>query len=90
MILLLCAFEGDLVGTHLGLWEGGNLSKYTFFGLFVITLFVVLMIIPKSINEASKAKELEFQKSRLEAEKNRIEIELSFQFPSFPKKLRYL
>ena len=34
------------------------------------------MIIPNSINEASKAKDLEMQRSRLEAEKNRIEMEL--------------
>lgn len=76
MIILLLTFELDLIATHLGFWSGGYLSKYTFFGLFGITLIVVLMVIPNSINEASKAKELEMQRSRLEAEKNRIEMEL--------------
>lgn len=76
MILLLLAFEIDLIATYTGFWSGGFISKYTFFGLFVITLFVVLMIIPNSINEASKAKDLEMQRSRLETEKNRMEMEL--------------
>ena len=44
--------------------------------LFVVALFVVLRIIPESINAAERAKELELQRSRLEAEKNMVEAEL--------------
>jgi LytS/YehU family sensor histidine kinase len=39
-------------------------------------MVVVLRIIPQSINAAEKAKELELQRSRLEAEKNIVEAEL--------------
>ena len=42
----------------------------------MVALFAILRIIPESINTAMKAKELELQRSRLEAEKNMIEAEL--------------
>ena len=76
MILLLAAFEADVCATVLGIWKGGFVSKYVFFVLFISALFVVLRIIPGSINAAAKARELELQRSRLEAEKNMIEAEL--------------
>ena len=76
MVLLLLAFEADVVATAIGLWEGGVISKYVFFVLFIAALFVVLHLIPKNINAMTKAKELELQRSRLEAEKNLIEAEL--------------
>lgn len=69
-------FEADVIATALGIWKGGELSGYVFFALFVAALFVVLRLIPENINAAEKAKDLEFQRSRLEAEKNRIEAEL--------------
>ena len=74
--LLLIAFEADVIATVVGCWKGGVLSKYVFCVLFVVTLFVVLRIIPENINAAVKAKELELQRSRLEAEKNIVEAEL--------------
>ena len=76
MGLLLFAFEADVIATATGFWEGGFVSKYVFFFLFVAALFVVLRFIPESINAAEKAKELELQRSRLEAEKNIVEAEL--------------
>ena len=76
MGLLLFAFETDVIATAVGFWEGGFVSKYVFFILFVAALFVVLRLIPESINAAEKAKELELQRSRLEAEKNIVEAEL--------------
>ncbi len=76
MGLLLIAFEADVIATAAGYWEGGVISKYVFFVLFAAALFVVLRIVPESINAAAKAKELEVQKSCLEAEKNMIEAEL--------------
>ena len=74
--LLVLAFEADVIATAKGFWEGGFISKYVFFVLFVVAIFVVLRIIPENINAAEKARELELQRSRLEAEKNSIEAEL--------------
>ena len=76
MALLVLAFEADAVATAIGLWEGGAISKYVFVVLFIAALFVVLRLIPENINAATKAKELELQRSRLEAEKNMVEAEL--------------
>ena len=75
-ILPLIAFGVDLAMTGLGIWKGGVISGYAFIILFVVTMVVVLRIIPRSINAAEKAKELELQRSRLEAEKNVVEAEL--------------
>ena len=76
MALLVLAFEADAVATAIGLWEGGVISKYVFFVLFIAALFVVLRLIPGNINAAAKANQLELQRSRLEAEKNMVEAQL--------------
>lgn len=75
--LLLIVFEVDVLANLIGRWKGGLLSKYAFVILFVMSLIFVLRIIPGSINAAAKAKELELQRSRLEAEKNMIEAKLN-------------
>ena len=75
-ILPLIAFGVDLAMTDLGIWKGGVFSRYVFIALFAVTMVIVLRIIPRSINAAEKAKELELQRSRLEAEKNIVEAEL--------------
>ena len=74
--LVIVAFEVDAIATAVGLWEGGIISKYVFLVLFLSSLFVILRLIPESINAAEKAKELELQRSRLEIEKNIVEEEL--------------
>ncbi|MBR5125805.1 MAG: histidine kinase [Oscillospiraceae bacterium] len=76
MALLVLAFEADAAATAAGLWEGGAVSQYVFIVLFIAALFVVLHLIPGNINAAAKARELELQRSRLEAEKNIMETEL--------------
>ena len=76
MAVLLIAFEADVIATAVGAWEGGMASGCVFIVLFGATLFVVLRLIPEGINAAGKAKELELQRSRLEAEKNMVEAEL--------------
>ena len=48
MALLVLAFEADVIATAVGLWEGGYISKYVVFVLFVAALFVVLRLIPKA------------------------------------------
>ena len=85
MAMLVIAFEVDAVATAMGVWKGGLISKYVFIVLFIVTLFVVLRIIPESINAAERAKELERQRIRLEAElkENRISIMLSQIQPHF-------
>ncbi len=75
-ILPLVAFGADLLMTALGIWQGGLISRYVFVALFVVTMVVVLRIIPHNINAAEKARELELQRSRLEAEKNIVEAQL--------------
>ena len=74
--LPLLAFGVDTVMTGLGVWKGGVFSGCVFVVLFAVAMVVVLRIVPGSINAAEKAKELELQRSRLEAEKNMVEAEL--------------
>ena len=76
MAMLVLAFEADAAATALGLWEGGAISKYVFYVMFIAALFVVLRLIPGNINAAAKANQLELQRSRLEAEKNMVEAQL--------------
>ena len=75
-ILPLIAFGVDVAMTGVGVWKGGIASQGVFIVLFVVAMVVVLRIIPRGINAAEKAKELELQKSRLEAEKSIVEAEL--------------
>ena len=75
-VLPLISFVVDVIMTYLGLWQGGTVSKYIFTALFAAAMVIVLKIIPRNINAAAKAKELELQRSRLEAEKNMVEAEL--------------
>ena len=76
MALPVLAFEADAAAAAMGLWEGGVISKYIFFVLFIAAMFVVLRLIPGSVNAAAKANQLEMQRSLLEAEKNMVEAEL--------------
>ena len=75
-VLPLISFLVDVIMTYLGLWQGGTVSKHIFTALFAAAMVIVLRIIPRNINAAAKAKELELQRSRLEAEKNIVEAEL--------------
>ena len=72
----MLGFEADAVATAVGLWEGGVISEYVFYVLFIVALLVMLRLIPGSIKAAANAKELELQRSRLEAEKNMVEAQL--------------
>ncbi|MBR5122483.1 MAG: histidine kinase, partial [Anaerotignum sp.] len=72
----LVAFGVDTAMTGLGIWKGGVVSKYVFIILFAVVVVVILRIVPRGINAAEKNKELELQRSRLEAEKNIVEAEL--------------
>ena len=67
-LLPLIAFQTDAVGVWLGAWKGGIISKYLFIVLFAIALILVLKLVPRSINAANKAKELEMEKIVLNAQ----------------------
>ena len=68
LFLPLLAFGVDVVMTAHGFWQGGLVSKYIFFVLFIAAMLAVLKIIPQSINAFAKAKELETEKIMLNAQ----------------------
>jgi LytS/YehU family sensor histidine kinase len=74
-----------MVMTGLGVWEGGIVSRYVFMVLFAVTLVVVLRIIPHGINAAAKAKELETEKTVLNAQlkESRVSTMISQIRPHF-------
>ena len=76
MVLPVLAFEADAIATAAGCWKGGILSQGVFLVLFAAAMFVVLRLIPENIKTAEKARELELQRSRLEAEKKLVEAQL--------------
>ena len=67
-ILPLISFEVDAVGVWLGAWKDGIVSKHIFLVMFAIALILMLRLIPRSINAAAKAKELEMEKIVLNAQ----------------------
>ncbi len=83
--LPLLAFAVDVVGTWLGAWQGGIVSRAVFTFLFAIAMVMVLKFIPHSINAATKAKELEMEKIVLNAElaESRISTMMSQIRPHF-------
>ena len=85
MVLPLIAFCMDVVMTGLAVWQGGVISKYVFCVLFIATLVVVLRIIPRSINAATKAQELEIERNALNAQlaQSRISTMISQIRPHF-------
>ena len=83
--LPLIAFSIDAVCTWLGAWQGGIVSQYVFAVLFSIAMVMVLRFIPKNINAAALAKELEMEKIVLNAElaESRISTMMSQIRPHF-------
>ena len=84
-VLPLISFGVDAVMTAQGLWKGGTVSKYVFIALFVAAMVVVLRIIPRNINAAEKAKELETEKILLNAQltESRVSTMMSQIRPHF-------
>ena len=82
--LLLC-FEADFLGTAMGWWHGGVLSKYIFMLLFVVALVLVWQIIPRNFNAARRAREMEAEQKviRAQLQENRIAIMISQIQPHF-------
>ena len=67
LTLPMLGFFVDVVGTWLGTWKGGVVSRYIFVALFAVAMVMVLKLIPHSINATTKAKELEMEKIVLNA-----------------------
>ena len=84
-ILPLIAFDVDVAMTGLGVWKGGEASKFLFLLLFAVAMVVVLRIIPRGINDAARAKELETEKTALNAQlvESRISTMMSQIRPHF-------
>ena len=83
--LPLFAFAADVVGTWLGAWQGGVVSRCVFVALFAAAMVMILKLIPNSINATNKAKELEMEKTVLGAElaESRISTMMSQIRPHF-------
>ena len=83
--LPLLSFAVDIVGTLIGAWQGGVISRYVFVVLFAVAMVMVLKLIPQSINAANKAKKLEMEKIVLNAElaESRISTMMSQIRPHF-------
>ena len=84
-MLPLVAFGVDVAMTGLGIWKGGEASKHLFLLLFAVAMVVVLRIIPRGINDAARAKELEIEKTALNAQltESRISTMMSQIRPHF-------
>ena len=84
-MLPLLAFGLDVVMTGLGTWKGGTASQAVFLVLFVTAMLAALRIIPRGINAAAKAKELETEKTALRAQltESRISTMMSQIRPHF-------
>ena len=84
-ILPLLSFGVDAVVIGLGFWKIGIASTCSFLLLFVAAMIVVLRIVPHSINVLAKARELETEKIRLNAQlsESRISTMMSQIRPHF-------
>ena len=84
-VLPLVSFGLDVVMIDLGFWNNAIASKYVFVVFFVAAMFVVLRIIPNSINAVAKAKELETEKIALNAQltESRVSTMMSQIRPHF-------
>ena len=84
-LIVLSSYIVDFIATVLGLWEGSLVTKFVFFALFIMVLFIVLLVVPSNINAAAKAKELEIEQKLLkqELQENSISIMLS-GIPTLP------
>jgi len=83
--ILLCGIEADFLGTAMGWWQGGYISRYIFLVLFAIAIVLVWQVIPRNINAARKAKEMEAEQKliRAQLQENRIAIMISQIQPHF-------
>ena len=77
-IMALACLVADGVGTWMEWWQGPYCSSFVFMIIFVVALFVVLRVFPKSIQAALREKEMQ-----TELEKSKTAIMLSQIQPHF-------
>jgi len=84
-LLPLIAYAADALGTFVGAWDGGVISRHVFIALLAAAMIMVLKFIPQNINTAAKARELEVEKAKLNAElaESRISTMMSQIRPHF-------
>ena len=84
-VLLMISFITDVIGTYLGLWQGGPISEVVFIFVFVFSLIVLLKVVPQNLNAALRARELEAEKMILNAKltESRIATMISQIQPHF-------
>ena len=85
VILGLVMFLADIVASYFALWQTALASKIIFLIGFVVAAVVFLCVLPKNIKAAEKAKELEKEKIKLDAElaQSRISTLMSQIHPHF-------
>lgn len=81
----LLLFLADIVAVYFALWQTGLASKICFLIGFVVSAVTFLNIVPKNIKDAEKAKKLEEEKIKLDAElaQSRISTLMSQIHPHF-------
>ena len=84
-MLPMIAFILDVIGTGIGLWQGGIISEDVFIVIFVASIILLLRVVPKNLNVAIRARELEAEKMILSAElaESRIATMISQIQPHF-------
>ena len=84
-VLPLISFVFDVVGTGIGLWQGGVVSEVIFILIFIVSLIVLLKVVPQNLNAAIRARELEAEKMILNAKltESRIATMISQIQPHF-------
>ena len=66
-MLPLIAFILDVFGVGFGLWQGGIVSEVVFILIFAVSLIWLLRVVPKNLNAAMRARELEAERVVLNA-----------------------
>ena len=84
-LIPLIAYFIDGVGLYIGIWRGAVASQYVFIVLFAAAMVMVLQFIPRNINAATKARELELEKTILNSQlaESRISTMMSQIRPHF-------
>ena len=84
-LLPLLSFGVDAIMIDIGFWKIGIASVCSFLLLFIAAMIVVLRIVPHSINVLAKARELETERVRLNAQlsESRISTMMSQIRPHF-------
>lgn len=83
--VLLIGFEADFLGIALGWWSSALVCQCIFIVLFIFAAILIWQIVPRNINAARKAEEMEAEQKviRAQLQENRIAIMISQIQPHF-------